>query len=547
MGTVDSNHTEKMVHFQQRKKDLPSLRDRLKLLEDRYNTLKKAGIIPNDLIHCDGNASDKKKSKNDKLNDQLNMIIQDCENEDTDKDLKDTTSEWTDLASEPDRSDFDPTADTSQLTENIVKNIEIDEQIADFNFLNIINSIEKEIKQIKNDIRAIEYNDEEYKYILNTGTLLFQYYDNVSNPLTLSRTSPRSVWGSSFQYSTKGQQNIDSRKGVGMTANSTGGPPDIEETRKVRGGVNTGSGSSGGGGGGGGASDSGSSVGGGSGSGGRGGSGGGGGGDGRGIRKIRSVLRPGNVDGGGDGVKMSRSEMLDEFKSLTDSNWVKKTESKDKHEESICEDCKIPKVLQYKESKYICPMCGVEEITQIDSDRPSFKDPPPDANYFAYKRINHFNELLAQFQAKESTHIPKDVFDAIKRELKKERKQIKDLDFELVKNYLKKYNDQRYTQYYDHIYHIINRLNGDKPLNMTPEMENNLRILFQKIQAPFNKYCPSDRKNFISYNFVFYKFCKLLGYNEFLHYFPLLKSKDKLYEQEKIWQKIMTDIGLPYK
>jgi hypothetical protein len=27
----------------------------------------------------------------------------------------------------------------------------------------------------------------------------------------------------------------------------------------------------------------------------------------------------------------------------------------------------------------------------------------------------------------------------------------------------------------------------------------------------------------------------------------LLKSKDKLYEQEKIWQKIMTDIGLPYK
>ena len=246
---------------------------------------------------------------------------------------------------------------------------------------------------------------------------------------------------------------------------------------------------------------------------------------------------------------MSRGEMLDEFKALTDPYWVKKTESKEKKEESICEDCQVPKVLQYKESKYICPKCGIEEVTFIDSDRPSFKDPPPDANYFAYKRINHFNELLAQFQAKESTHIPKEVFDAIKKELKKERKEIKDLDYDLVKNYLKKYNapPKNYTQYYDHIYHIINRLNGDKPLNMTPEMENNLRYLFLQIQGPFDKYCPPERKNFISYNFVFYKFCKLLGYHEFLKYFPLLKSKDKLYEQEKIWQKIMTEIGLPHK
>jgi predicted RNA-binding Zn-ribbon protein involved in translation (DUF1610 family) len=532
MGTVDSNHTEKMIHFQERKKDLPNLKERLKFLEERYDTLKKAGIIPNELI--EGDEKDKKKSSK-----SLSLIDQECENYDQEDSLKDRDNEWNDLVSETDRSDFDLGTENqlteNQLTENHcnIKNLEIDEQMADFNYLNIINSIEKEIKQIKSDILAIENNGEEYKYILNTGTLLFQYYDNVSNPLTNNRNAaPKSVWGSSFHYTVKGRDNVESKKGVGMTTGTSDPDNEEGEEKKVRGGISVKGDNK---------SLSGGNVGGISGV------------TGKQARKMRSVLRP-NVDasGGGSGPgvgsnKMSRSEMLDEFKALTDSNWVKKTQSKDKHEESICEDCKIPKVLQYKESKYICPKCGVEEITQIDSDRPSFKDPPPDANYFAYKRINHFNELLAQFQAKESTHIPKEVFDAIKRELKKERKQIKDLDFELVKNYLKKYNDKHYTQYYDHIYHIINRLNGDKPLNMTPEMENNLRILFQKIQAPFNKYCPSDRKNFISYNFVFYKFCKLLGYNEFLHYFPLLKSKDKLYEQEKIWQKIMTDIGLPYK
>jgi hypothetical protein len=243
---------------------------------------------------------------------------------------------------------------------------------------------------------------------------------------------------------------------------------------------------------------------------------------------------------------INRFELLDEYKAITDQNWVKKSKSnKEKMlHESICSTCNVLMHLNYQESTYICPECAIQYTTFIDSDRPSYKDPPPEVNYFAYKRINHFNELLAQFQAKESTHIPQDVFDTIKTELRKERKCVKDLSYDLVKKYLKKHADKKYNQYYDHIFHIINRLNGSKPRNMTPEMEERFRYLFLKIQEPFDKYCPEDRKNFISYNFVFYKFCELLGYTEFLQYFPLLKSKDKLYEQEKIWEKICNDIGI---
>ena len=57
----------------------------------------------------------------------------------------------------------------------------------------------------------------------------------------------------------------------------------------------------------------------------------------------------------------------------------------------------------------------------VDSDKPSYKEPPREISYFAYKRINHFNEWLVQFQAKESTDIPKEVYDKIRAELKKER------------------------------------------------------------------------------------------------------------------------------
>ena len=57
----------------------------------------------------------------------------------------------------------------------------------------------------------------------------------------------------------------------------------------------------------------------------------------------------------------------------------------------------------------------------IDSDKPSYKEPPKEVQYYSYKRINHFNEWLAQFQAKETTQIPQEVYDKILLELKKER------------------------------------------------------------------------------------------------------------------------------
>jgi predicted RNA-binding Zn-ribbon protein involved in translation (DUF1610 family) len=368
--------------------------------------------------------------------------------------------------------------------------------------------LQKHIVTLKSSISDIENNKEEMQYLLNTGSLLFQYYDYMNTPATDLRNNNTSTTSTNTSKTKNAISNssINNKKSLNLN-DSTNDFIDSEYDTK----------------------------------------------DSKDLRDsklkmyediVKKPKRFQNSKPKTTTIQLSRREMLDEYKSLTDPNWVKKSESKFKKEESICESCQIPKILQYKESKYICPICGIEEITFIDSDRPSFKDPPPDANYFAYKRINHFNELLAQFQAKESTHIPKDVFDMIRKEAKKERKEVKELDYEIVKGYLKKHADKKYNQYYDHIFHIINRLNGDKPLNMTPEMESNLRYLFLQIQEPFDKYCPSDRKNFISYNFVFYKFCQMLGYKEFLKYFPLLKSKDKLYEQEKIWQKIMIDIGL---
>ena len=62
-----------------------------------------------------------------------------------------------------------------------------------------------------------------------------------------------------------------------------------------------------------------------------------------------------------------------------------------------------------------------------------------------------------------------------------------------------------------------------------------------RIQPSFKKHCPKGRRNFLSYGYVLYKFCELLEMDEYLACFPLLKNRDKLYLQDKTWEKICKD------
>ena len=240
-------------------------------------------------------------------------------------------------------------------------------------------------------------------------------------------------------------------------------------------------------------------------------------------------------------VFQSRANIYDQYMIKTDSNFVLKNEDSSI---DICQQCGVEKTLYISDGKLICNLCGEETTILVDSDKPSYKDPPREVSYFAYKRINHFNEWLAQFQAKESTDIPQDVYDNIIIELKKERIiNMSELTPQKLREILKKLKKNKY---YEHIPHIINKLNGIPPPVMSRETEEELRRMFKEIQLPFHKYCPANRKNFLSYSYVLHKFVQLLELDEFLPCFMLLKSREKLHQQDQIWKKICGHLKWQY-
>ena len=206
----------------------------------------------------------------------------------------------------------------------------------------------------------------------------------------------------------------------------------------------------------------------------------------------------------------------------------------------ICNYCSKGEMIPIDhEGIIVCNNCSKYIKFLVDIDKPTYKEPPKEVCFYAYKRINHFREILAQFQAKETTLIPNQVLEAVKFQIKKERITIEQLTNKKAKEILKKLG---YNKYYEHIPFIKDKL-GIKPPIMTPELEERLCNLFIDIQGPYSKFCPEDRVNFLNYYYTIYKLCELLEQRQFLPYFPMLKDREKRIEQDDIWKKICEELN----
>lgn len=254
-----------------------------------------------------------------------------------------------------------------------------------------------------------------------------------------------------------------------------------------------------------------------------------------------SPVRASNIDSK-DGL--NRDKMLEKYLAIVDPDSIKSGVLPGSGIEpgwGCCPACAVEMTLFQTEATLCCPACGYEEFILIDSEKPSYKDPPREITYFAYKKINHFNEWLAQFQAKENTDIPQDVIEAIMGELRKQRiSDPKKIKAEKIREILQKL---KFSKMYDHVQQIKNLIQNQMTnLTLSKEMEEKLQHMFKEIQPAFIKYCPKGRSNFLSYPYVLYKMCQLLEMDEFLPCFQLLKSREKLYQQDQVWQKICAEM-----
>ena len=239
-----------------------------------------------------------------------------------------------------------------------------------------------------------------------------------------------------------------------------------------------------------------------------------------------------------DSDSQNKSLLYDRYLCATDSHYVK---SDDHDDSSVCEYCQSRNTtMMVQEGMVFCNDCSTIRVIIIDNDKPSYKEPQKEISYLNYKRKNHFNEWLNQIQGKETTDIPEEIFNSILLEIKKLKiTNMAELSHAKIREILKKLKANRF---YEHTPYIYYRITGIPNQYLSPELEEKLRNMFEQIQVPFLKHSPSCRKNFLSYSYAIHKMLQLLGEDKYLCYFPLLKNREKLHQQEQIWTKICQEL-----
>lgn len=189
------------------------------------------------------------------------------------------------------------------------------------------------------------------------------------------------------------------------------------------------------------------------------------------------------------------------------------------------------------ESLMACDTCGYSEPF-MDTNLNAHGHDKLENQAFSYKRANHFIEWLNAVQGKEQTHIPDAVLDECCAQIVEERIGMDKVTAKVIRRVLK---DVKRSRYYEHSPLIAFKLTGRPPLRFSATQEEALKAMFLSVQLPFEdvraRVAP-ERRNFLSYSYCMFKFCEIMGYDQFLPLFSLLKGRDKLFKQDVIFADI---------
>ena len=235
-----------------------------------------------------------------------------------------------------------------------------------------------------------------------------------------------------------------------------------------------------------------------------------------------------------------------ELRSIIDKDYAY-TENKTLNDENYCYSCQKFRVsLEDDAAVLVCPDCHTQvTVTEFYVKLNSTENTYNDKKQNEYQRFAHYCSWLDNIQGKSKVVIPESVVDLVKKEIYRERMsdRMHELDEFDIRRYLQKHRKKGLDKFYDNCSQILYEVTGFPPLQMTSDMEHNMKLLFMAIQEPFELFKSEKRHNFSSYSSILYKFCQLLGYTQFLPKLKLPKNPKIRYENDIVWKKICEYMG----
>lgn len=205
----------------------------------------------------------------------------------------------------------------------------------------------------------------------------------------------------------------------------------------------------------------------------------------------------------------------------------------------VCKQCNVVMKRSVVDHVLVCASCGYC-TTYLDATAASitFGD-EVEFNVSAYHRLNHWNEFINRFQARERVIIDEDSMKQIAHALHKKGIQTNDQVTEALVRIVT--HELQLKRCYKHSAQIAARLSGNAPAQLSKQQSQIARIMFNEIQSTFESLFPDD--TWLGNKYCMVKICQTMGWTEFLKSFPLLSGRDKMMDQERRMKAIFEALG----
>lgn len=211
----------------------------------------------------------------------------------------------------------------------------------------------------------------------------------------------------------------------------------------------------------------------------------------------------------------------------------------------ICTKCDEVRVCDEFEAFSVCMKCG--HALPFHKDTGEAAETLQYTMQFEYDRVNHFRECLNQI-IKAVENIPsidRKVFRFIKRQIIKERITNRAMiTRRRIKDWLKR--DKNMNKYSERVFSILYAVCKIRPPKISKALEQKFYEMFHDIQKPFSKHVPPGRTHFFNYSFILRKFCELLGQDQLVPVFDILKGVDRVHFQDEIWKRCCAERGYKF-
>lgn len=207
----------------------------------------------------------------------------------------------------------------------------------------------------------------------------------------------------------------------------------------------------------------------------------------------------------------------------------------------VCE-CGTKMSIQPNTSELLCVRCGyiISLIGSVTEESQLFAQEGNRVAHGSYDPTRHCKFWIERIQAKESTVIPEQYLEKIKKSIKKDKiENLKSITVKQFRAYLKQNNLSKLN---DHIPLIKKIITGHIPPQLNHSEQQLLFIYFDKATKTYESIKPPNKKNSLYYPFLIYKILDLIikddskksGLLGCIH----LQSYETLIDNDKIWKKI---------